>query len=180
LRLDAGDSATAAVNVTKQIALIFIGRGDLHFHDRLEQNPVGLLERVLQGKDSGHLEGQFIRVHFVEGAVNDLRFDIDNLVAGVNAPADGFFDAVDDRGDVFPRNRAPDDLVLVLDSFALFVGLNVDDGVSVLTAAARLSDELALAFRGSGDRFAIGNLRRAGAGLDLELAEQAVADDFQV
>ena len=31
-----------------------------------------------------------------------------------------------------------------------------------------------------GDRFAIGDLRRAGVGFDLELAQQPVANDFQV
>jgi hypothetical protein len=38
--------------------------------------------------------------------------DVDDLIAGIHAALDGFFDAVDDRRDVFLRNRAADDLVL--------------------------------------------------------------------
>ena len=53
-------------------------------------------------------------------------FDIDHLVAGIDAALDGFFDAVDDRRDVFLRNRAADDLVLDFDAFAAFVRLDLD------------------------------------------------------
>src|SRR5439155_13822264 len=44
----------------------------------------------------------------------------------------------------------------------------------------RLADKLAFALGGLGDGFAISNLRRARIGLHLELAKQAVPDDFQV
>ena len=59
-------------------------------------------------------------------------------------------------------------------------GSNVTIDVTVLTATAGLADEFAFAFGRLGDRFAIGDLRRAGVGVDLEFAEQAVANDFQV
>ena len=52
--------------------------------------------------------------------------------------------------------------------------------MAVLTAAAGLLDELAFAVRFLGDGFAIGDLRRAGVGFHLELAQHAVADDFEV
>ncbi len=52
--------------------------------------------------------------------------------------------------------------------------------VAVLAAATGLLDELAFAVRRLGDRFAIGDLRLAGVRLHLELAQHAVADDFQV
>lgn len=53
-------------------------------------------------------------------------------------------------------------------------------GVAVLAAAARLADKLAHAVRLLGDGFAVGDLRLARIGLDLELTEEAVADDFEV
>ena len=52
--------------------------------------------------------------------------------------------------------------------------------VTVLTATAGLPDELAFAVGRLGDRFAISDLRRAGVGFDLEFADHAVANDFQV
>ena len=60
------------------------------------------------------------------------------------------------------------------------LGATLMHGVAVLAATAGLPDEFALAIGRLGDGFAIGDLRRAGVGLHLELAEQAVADDFQV
>ena len=52
--------------------------------------------------------------------------------------------------------------------------------MAVLAAAAGLLDELAYAVGGLGDGFAIGDLRLAGVRIHLELAQHAVADDFQV
>jgi hypothetical protein len=86
-----------------------------------------------------------------------------------------------DRGlDEFLRDRAAHDLVDDLDALALHVRLELDDDVAVLALAARLADELALALGGLGDRLAVGDLRLAGGGLDLELALHAVADDLEV
>ena len=53
--------------------------------------------------------------------------------------------------------------------------------VAVLAAAAGLPDVLAFVLDdGIGDGLAIGDLRLADVGLDLELALHAVDDDFQV
>ena len=106
--------------------------------------------------------------------------DVNDLIAGIDAALDGFLDAVNDRRDVFLGNRAADDLVFDLDALALFVGLNLDTGVAVLAATAGLADEFAFAVGRFGDGFAIGDLRRAGVGVHLELALEAVNDDFQV
>ena len=94
-----------------------------HLHDRFEQNRAGLLGRVFEGENAGHLERQFVGVHFVERAVHDCHLDVNDRVAGKHAALDGFFDAVNDRRDVFLGNRAADDLVLDLDALALFVRL---------------------------------------------------------
>src|ERR1039457_2604757 len=98
----------------------------------------------------------------MERAVRNLHLDVNNLVAGIDAALDGFLDAVNDRRDVFPGNCAADDFVFDLDALALFVRLNLDAGMAVLTATAGLTDEFAFAFRGFGDGFPISNLRRTG------------------
>ena len=137
--------AAAAVDVAEQIALIFVGRGDFDLHDRFEQNRVRLFEGVFERENAGHLERQFVRVHFVERAVHDLHLDVNDLVTRINAALDGFLDAVNDRRDVFLGNRAADDFVFDFDALALFVGLNLDAGVAVLAATAGLADEFAFA-----------------------------------
>ena len=92
----------------------------------------------------------------------------------------GFLDAFDAGLDEFLRNHAAHDLVEDLDALALDVRLKLDFDVAVLAAATGLADELAHAFGLARDRFAVRDLRAAGVGLDLEFAEEAVADDFQV
>ncbi len=52
--------------------------------------------------------------------------------------------------------------------------------MAVLAATAGLLDELAFAVGCLGDGFAISDLRLAGVGVDLELAQHAVADNFEV
>ncbi len=74
----------------------------------------------------------------MERAVNDFNLDVNDLIAGIDAAFDGFFDAVDDRRNVFLRNRAADDLVNDFDALAFFVRLDLDAGVAVLTACRRI------------------------------------------
>ena len=52
--------------------------------------------------------------------------------------------------------------------------------MAVLAAAAGLAHELAFLLDGVADGFAIGDLRLADVGLDLELALHAVDDDLEV
>ena len=75
----------------------------------------------------------------------------------------------------------PTTLLIELVAAALGVRLHVDDGVAVLAAAAGLAHELAAdALDGVSDRLAVGDLRPADVGVDLELAHQPVDDDLQV
>src|SRR5271154_6651172 len=180
LRLDAVDDAATTVDVTEQIALIFIGRGAFDFHDRFEQNRTGLFEGVFERENSSHAEREFVRVNFVERAVNDFDFDVNDLIAGINTAFYGFLDAADDRRNIFLRNRAADNLVKDLDALAFFIRLDGDAGVAVLTFAAGLTDEFSFALGFFGDRFAISDLRGAGVGLHFEFALEAINDDFQM
>src|SRR5436190_19964406 len=116
----------------------------------------------------------------MEGPIDDLHFDVDDLVTGVDTAFYRFFNAVDYRRNVFPGNGAADDLVFNLDPFATLIRLNLDQGMTVLAAPARLADELPFAIGVFGDGFAISDLRRAGTGVDFELTQEAVANDLQV
>ena len=83
---------------------------------------------------------------------------------------------------MYSLGTAPaDDLVLEGEARAVLVGLHLDDHVAVLAAAAGLPDETALGLgHRLGDALAVGHLRPAHVGVDLELAQQAVDDDLQV
>ena len=114
--------AAAPIQVAHDVALIFF-RGDvLDLHDRLEQDRLRLLEAVLHRKDRRQLERHFVRVDFVEAAVDDIDLDIDDRIAAEHTVEHGFFDALLDRRDVFLRDRAADDLVLDRETLATLVG----------------------------------------------------------
>jgi hypothetical protein len=48
-----------AADITEEIALVFVGRGDFDFHDRFEQNRMRLFEGVFERKNADRLERQF-------------------------------------------------------------------------------------------------------------------------
>ncbi len=75
---------------------------------------------------------------------------------------------------------AADDFVLELVAGARRQRQQANLRVAVLTAAAGLTDESPFALGRRGERFLVGDLRLADAGLDAELALQAVDDDFEV
>ena len=89
-------------------------------------------------------------------------------------------DAGVDRLDVLARDRAADDLVDELVARALLGRLELDDRVAVLALAAGLADEAAVALGGAPDRLAIGDLRLADVGGDLELADHPVDEHVEV
>ncbi len=131
-------------------------------------------------KIAASLERQFVRIDVVVGAVDDVDVDVDDRIAADDAVEHRFFDALLAGRNVFLGNGAADDLVLDRDALAALVRLNLDDDVAVLTATARLLDQLAFAIGSRRDGFAISDLRLAGVGLDLELAEHAIANDLEV
>ena len=144
------------------------------------ENRGGLLHRVLERKDPGHLERESGRIHLVEGAVHDAHDDVDDGKARHDAVVAAFHDAFGGWLDELLRNRAADDLVDDLDALALDVRLELDAHMAVLALAAGLPDKLALAVGCLGDGFAISDLRLAGGRLDLELALHPVANDVEV
>ncbi|OBQ37119.1 MAG: hypothetical protein AN484_25225, partial [Aphanizomenon flos-aquae WA102] len=180
------DLAAAAVKVTHDVALVFFRGDDFDLHDGLEEDRLGVLHGFLEGEDAGHLKGHFVRVYFVEGTEDDAGLEVDHRVTGDGAVVGGFEDAFGGGLDEFLGDDAADDLV---DDFLTLltdhaggrrVGFELDLDVAILAAATRLADELTHAFGGEVDGFAVGNLGLAGLGLDLELALEAVDDDFEV
>src|SRR5690606_23421746 len=120
-----------------------------------------------------------------------LGLDVDELVAGEDARERRLADAVLDRGDELLRNAALDDAVLERDALGevetlglrlfLGAGVEVDDDVAELAAAAGLLDELAAdVLRGAGDRLAVRHAGLADLDVHLHVAEQLVLDDLQV
>src|SRR5262249_50894850 len=106
--------------------------------------------------------------------------DVDHRVAGEDTRLEGFADALLDRRDVLPRNGAALDLVLELEARSRRQRLDAQEDVAVLATAARLAAQLVFLRDLLADRLAVGDLRLADVGVDLELAQQAVDDDLEV
>ena len=115
------------------------------------------------------------------GAVDEGHLDVDHGVAGDNAALQGLLDALVDRGDVLLGHDAANDSVDELVALALLIGLHVDDRVTILAAATRLADELALGvLHGVAGGLAIGDLGLTHVAVDLELTTQTIDDDLEV
>ena len=139
-----------------------------------------LREGVLDGHRSGDLERHLGRVDVVVRPVEQGDLDVHDREAGVDARGERLADALVDRLDVLARDGAADDLVDELVAGALLGGLELDDRVAVLALAAGLADEAAVALGGAADGLAIGDLRLADVGGDLELADHPVDEHVEV
>jgi hypothetical protein len=113
-------------------------------------------------------------------AVDERRAQVDHRVAGADAVVQRLLDALLHRRDELRRDRAALDLRDELEALA-GSRLEVDVDDAVLARAAGLADEAPLdLLRGALDGLAVGDLRAADVGLDLELALHAVDDDVEV
>ena len=179
-RLHSLDLTATAVQVADDVAHELLGHRHLDAHDRLEDGRIGLLEGVLDRQRTGDLERHLGRVHVVERAVEQRHLDVDHGVAGVDARLERLADALVDRLDVFARDGAADDLVDELVARALLLRLELDHRVAVLALAACLPDVAAVALGGAADRLAIGDLRLADVGGNVELAHHAIDEHVEV
>jgi hypothetical protein len=118
-------------------------------------------------------EGQHRGVDVVVGAVDQRDLDVDHREAGERTRVHDRLDALLDARDVFLRHRTADDFARTRSpspgSFGSMIEL--DAGELARTAGLLLVGVVDL---GAGDRLAVGHLRRADVGLDLELAQHAV------
>src|SRR5262245_3609298 len=92
--LNIHDPAATAVQLSNDIAHVFLGADDLDIHDRFEHDRAGFAGRFLEGETPGHLEGNLRTVHFVVAAVHNLDQEIHHRVAAQHAGGRRFDDPV--------------------------------------------------------------------------------------
>src|SRR6476661_1381776 len=182
--LHALDLATAGVDVTDDLAHVVLGRTDLDGHHRLEQDRVRLPDGLLEHHRAGDLERHLRGVDVVVGAVVERRTDTHERVAGEHAVLHGVLDTGVHRRDVLTRDTATGDTVDELVHRAvlgLAQRLEADLDLGELArATGLLLVRVVVLEDGTTDRLAVGHLRLADVGLDLELALHAVHEDVEV
>src|SRR5438094_4015345 len=179
-RLLARDAAAASVDVADDLAHVLLRGHDLERHDGLEDDRRRFAHRLLEGHRARDLERDLRRIDLVVRAVDDGRLDVDDGVAGEHARLHRLLDALLDGGDVLARDDAALGAVHELEAATRRQRLEPQHDVAVLSAAARLADELGLVLDGLPDRSLVGNPGLADVGVHLELAEQPVDDDLEV
>ncbi len=114
------------------------------------------------------------------GAVVEGHLDVDHRVAGEDAVLHLFLNAFVDRRDVLLGNGSAGDGVLELVSAAGLAGLEAKINVTELPSTTALAHESAFLLDALADGLAVGDLRLADVGLDLELALEPIDDDLQM
>src|SRR6056297_2093864 len=166
--------------VADDVAGEFLGRHDLDLHDRLQKLRAGPLQPFAHAHPSGDLEGENRRVDVVELAVDERDLEIDHREPGERTRIHDRLDALLDAGDVVLRHGTTDDPAFERKPFA---GLGRRDRqlhFGELPRATRLLLVRVGMLDLVGNRLAVGHLRRADVGLDLELAFQAVDQNVEV
>src|SRR4051794_36562011 len=178
------DEPAAGVEVADDVAHVVLRGDDLDGHQRLEQGRVGLARGLLEDHRAGDLESHLRRVDLVVLAVEEGGLDTHQRVAGQDAVLHRVLDALVDRGDVLPRDATTGDGVLELVGRTVAGDLERLDGDLDLRELAGPTGLLLVGvvvlLDPTTDRLAVGHLRLADVGLDLELAPHAVDEDLQV
>ena len=170
----------ARVDVAQHVAEELLRRADFHLHDRLQHYGVAHFHELAHTFDTGHLERHFGRVDRVSRTVNQRHLDVDHRVTADRAGLQRIAHTVFGGADVLPRHRTADDLVLEHDAGTALQRLHLELDNAVLATSTGLANEAALGFRGLRHRLAVSDLGPAHVGVDVELAQQAVDDHFQV
>ena len=139
-----------------------------------------LLASFLERHRARDLERELRRIDFVILAVEQRGLDIHHRISGEHPVFHRLFDAVLDRADELARNGAALGAVDEFESAALAERLDPEIDHAELAMAAGLAHETSLGLGGLANRFAIRDLRLADVRIDLELAQQAVDDDFEM
>src|SRR5258708_775634 len=174
------DPAATRVQVADDVAHVILGRDDLDAQDRLEQVQPRPLGAVLERERARDFERLRRGVDLVVRAVVELDLDVDDGVAREHAAVHRLADALLDGRNELLRDGAADDLVLEDEARPALARLEPDEHVAVLAAPAGLLGVLVLGVDLLRDALAIRDFGLADVRLDLELAPQAVDDDFEV
>jgi len=181
-RIQPGDVGAPRGQIAHDVPGVFLGHDHFDLHVRLQQDRLGFHERIFHRHRAGDLERQVRRVDLVIRPFENGHFDAHRRVPGHDSALGGLADSILHRLDVLFRDRAANHLVL--DDEILFSVLvqrfDLDHGMAVLAAAARLADEATFALRFTGDRFPVRDARPAYTRVHLELAQHAIDQHFQV
>ena len=160
--------AAAGGYVAHYIAEIVVGGDDFDLHYGFEQNCLCLFHTVLERHRAGNLECHFGGVYLVVASVVNLYFEVNHFVPCKEAVLGRALNALVDSGDVFLGNRTADCKVFEHIARAGFAGNEMDLAVTVLAFTARLPLVKALCINCLLEGLAVGNLRSAYVGFDLE------------
>ena len=116
------------------------GATDFNFHDGLLQHRAALLNAFFEGHRTGHLEGHFIRVYFVERTIVQPDVNIGHRVASQHAAFGGFADTLLYSRDIFLGDHAAYNVVIEYYAGAALAGFQLEHDVPVLPVAAGLLD----------------------------------------
>ena len=105
---------------------------------------LAFLKGISHAENGGHLESVFVGVDLMVGAVGDVDVHIHNRVAGDRCHWTWRCELRQDGVDKFFRDSSTTTRLSDREAFAFFVGCNIENNVSVLTAATGLLDEFAL------------------------------------
>src|SRR3954469_15631697 len=174
------EAPAPAAEVADDVAEEVLGGHDLDLEHLLAQDGLRAARRLVEGERPGDLEGDLRRVRVVVLAVDERHADVHDRVAGAHAVGECLLDALLDGRDELDRHGPAADL---RDEVEALAGrrLDVDVDDAVLARAAGLTDEAALdLLGGAADGLAVGDLRAADVGLDVELAAHAVDQHLEV
>src|SRR3990167_4314856 len=102
------------------------------------------------------------------------------LITGHNPPGHSFANSFFDRRDKFLGDGTTNNFIDKFITFTLFFRLNLKVDMTVLAAAAGLSDEFALGFRALCNSFPVRDLGVTDISLDVKFALHTVNDNLQM
>src|SRR5690606_20292274 len=174
------EHATTATHVAHHVTHVIFRGNDLDLHDRLQQDRTCLGEAFLERHRAGDLERHFIGVHVMVRTIDGANLDVHDGETGKRAILHRFLNALVGGGDIFLRHHTTNDGAFEDIAGTTFLRLHLDDDVTILATATGLAHELAFLLERLADGLAVGHLRLADVGLDVEFATHAINDDIQV
>src|SRR5690348_14649770 len=174
------NASAAPVKVAHNGAGKLVGHGDFHRHNRLQQRGLGLLHGLFEGNAARHLEGKFVGIHVVVGAVVEDHSEIHHRVAGQEAALRRLHNALLYCGNEVTGDGAAENVVNELKVAAARQRLHLDLAVAVLAVPPGLLLVPALHVGFAADGFAVGHLGRLQIDLGVVALFQFGNDDFDV
>src|SRR6476620_10234317 len=179
-RLLTAHLAAPAGEIADDAADILFRCHRLDLHDRLEQLWARFQRAFPKGRTGRDLKRHDGRIDIVIGAVDEAHLHVEDREAGKHAGIDDALHALLHAWDVLLRHITADHLVLELEALARLVRLDreLDTGELAGTAGLLLVRVVDIGPPRYG--LAIGYLRCADIGLNLELASHAIDDDVEM